>query len=311
MFRLLSVQCAVLFLAAVANAQGNMQWVRDAGEAVKRAKAQKKPILVYVRLPDDQRPESDDADRDIQKNFRDPAIQRRSSQFIPLLLTQNRQNREYIVQFGLSATSFMEMAFVSPEGKPLTQPIAQSGIRQAETLYQRMGAALAAWGKIIYDGELKPIITDEKSEAAAIQKAVKVVGELRVKEADADLIKLLERAEFPAAARNATLDALASLSSKAAIKKLSELARKEDAGAIKALDKTTPAGAELLLDEMKDSDGKFYYFAYSSAAKACGIRDAKPKGFFENSKPDFYEKELERVRTTVRQQAKTWRDQNE
>jgi hypothetical protein len=292
-------------------AQSNLQWIRSADDAVKRAQAQKKPILVYVRLPDDQRPETDDADSDIQRNFRDPRVQKRAQMFIPLLLTQSRQNREYITQFGLSATATMEMAFVAPDGKPLAPTLATAGARQAESLMQRLGVALTAWGKMIYDTELKPTITDEKAEAAAIQRAVKLTGELRVKTADADLLTLLERENLPAAARSATLDALAALSSKAAITRLVELGRKDDAAAIKALEKATPAGAELMLDELKDKDGNFYYFVYSAITRICGIKDAKQRGYFENSKPDFYEKELERVRGIVRQQAKVWRNENE
>lgn len=306
-----AVSILIAFGAVQALAQGNLQWVRSADEAVKRAQAQKKPILVYVRLPDDQRPETDDADRDIQRNFRDPRIQKRATMFVPLLLTQSRQNRETITQFGLSATATMELAFVSPDGKPLAPPLATAGARQADSLLQRMGVAITAWGKMVYDAELKPVIADEKAEAAALQKAVRLTGELRVKAADTDLIKLLERENLPGGARTATLDALAALSSKAAIARLVELGRKNDTAAIKALEKATPAGAELLLDELKDKDGNFHYFVYSAITRICGIRDGKQKGYFDNSKPDFYEKELERVRGIVRQQAKVWRDENE
>ena len=134
------------------------------------------------------------------------------------------------------------------------------------------------------------------------------VGEYRITSAEKDALALLERPRLESAVRNAIYEALAELSTKDGVSKLLELARGGDNQAAKAIEKCTPAGAEVLIADLTPDAEPFDYAVYKAAAQICGIRNVKPQKYFENAKPRLKEEEVERVRGLVQDAAKRWKE---
>lgn len=308
----------VLTLAggALALAQGTIQWQFDAKKAVAMAKSSNRPIIVYVEASNSgsgRRNNDDGRDDDTIRAdtaLRDPRVLRAVSSFVCLRLLSGR-DREILPQFGLGAAASREMAFVSPDGDTLAPPLSSGGVGQVDSLLSRFSQVRENWGRKIFEKELKPIFDSKDSKPEDLQKALRVVVEMRIKTADTSVIALFARDPLDAATKTAALDTLTALSTKLSVEKLLELARKDDAAAKKALEKCSPAGAEFMLDELKDKDGKFDFNVYAAVTKICRIGETKPRTYFEKSRPESIDKELDRVRQIVRQQAQAWRDQND
>jgi hypothetical protein len=308
--RILVLSLLALAPTSTALAQGTIQWLTDPRTAIQQAQASGRPMMVYVRASSSERSDEDDVDRDHQKSFRDPRVLQIAASFVPLRLSASR-DRQILGDFGLSQSASMEMAFVTPEGEPLGPTLSAGGIGQPDSLAKRLRQALDAYGVKIYNKELKPVLEDKDARPDAIKQALGRTADIGVRSADRDVSAILERDPLEASVKNAALTTLATLSTPTAAKALLKQARKEDAVAIKQLERLTPVGAEALLDELIDKDGKVDFIAYNAVVRAMRIAGPKPKKFFESASAEAVKKETERVRGLAKGVIEDWKKNNE
>ncbi len=301
MNRLLPLMLGAWMLAALAAAQsGELNWITDPQQAVREAQNSGRLLMVYVLSS--MRDRDNDLEQAQKRAMSDPrvhAIVNRS--FVPLKLSRSA-NRDQLKDFGLSETANMMMSFVSPEGRVLGD-ISANGLTQADSLVQKLESVLEVYRKQIYETEIKPKLEDPKTPPDGLKGALSRIGSLRIAGADKDVLALLKREKLDAGVRTAAYDALGVLSTKAAVTALLEAARAGDGAATKALEKGTPAAAELLLEEIS-KEGAFDYELYRIIGKICQIRSMKDRKFFEKAKPDLQAKELDRVAEIVARQAR-------
>jgi hypothetical protein len=296
------------FCAVAAAAQsGDLGWRTDPQPAVAEAKRLNRPLMVYVLGATRDRDEKlDDAQR---RAFSDLRVQRLAQRFVPLKLSRS-VHRDVLKDFGLPESANMVMSFVTPEGKPLGD-LGAAGIAQADSLAAKMKLVLRAYVEQLYESDLKPLLTDADAKPADVKRALQAVAEQRILAAESDLVAMLEREKRDAAVRPAVCEALAALSTKTAVTKLLDLSGTGDRTAAKALEKCTPAGAELLLGMLKPDDEPFDYPLYKLITKVCGIREVKPEKWFDTAKPKARQEHFDKLDKLVRDAAAAWKEAND
>jgi hypothetical protein len=298
----------VLLSSAVALAQNNaINWRRDPGQAVAEAQRSFKPLMVFVLASERYR--DDQIDREQKRSFRNPRVMKKAEKFVPLRLSR-AQHRQILHEFGLPEEANMIMSFVAPDGTVLGQISAQ-GIAQDESLLQKMSMIFDAYGRQLYEKEIKPVLTDEETKSGDLDKALTLVAHLEIGTADQDLLKLLERPRLATGTKRKVYELLALLSTKPAVDKLLELAAGGDALATGALEKCNPVAAEMMISELKADEEPFNYLVYEAVTKICRVPDPKPEPFFENSPAKEKQDEVERVKNIVRGVAQRWKAFNE
>ena len=308
MARLLTL-CTLLLAVTAASAQSNsVQWIKDPVQAINLAKQLKRPLMVYVQASERYR--DDQIDREHSRSFRNPVVvEKVHRNFVPLQLSRVR-HRDKLEQFGFSQVANMEMTFVSPDGEILGR-LSPQGIAQDESLLQKLSMITEIWGKKVYTTEVKPKLSDPETESKELIAALELVVQMRIKVAEQDVIKLLERPRLDARVRQSAYETLAELSTKPAVEKLLELAHGGDEKAAQALGKCTPIGAEFMLADLKADAAPFDYVTYKAITKICRISKPKSERFFENARQRLKDNELERVTKQVRVVVERWKVANE
>ncbi len=307
MARLLGL-LSLLFATSFAPAQNNLiQWRRDPAAAIAEAQQAKRPLLVYVLASERYR--DNQLDREQKRSFKDPRVMRRVRNFIPLRLSR-AQHRNILDQFGFSQQANMVMAFMTPEGEQLGR-LSATGIAQADSLAQKLEMVYEAYGKKIFDEEVRPKFDNEKTKSNELRQALQLVSDYNIKAADKSVIALLERERLNATVRKAVYETLVALGTKTALDKLLELGQGGDEAAAKALQRCTPAAAELMLSHLKADAEPFDYLAYQTVTRICRVPKPKPERYFENSSQRLKEGEIQRVSEQVRAVAQRWKELND
>jgi hypothetical protein len=300
-----SALLALLLGAAPALAQqAEVQWLDDPQQAVNEAKRSLRPLMVYVLASNKYR--DDRLDHRQKESLASPQVVRLSRQFVALRLSRS-MSQDVLPKFGLSTSANMVMSFVTPGLQPLGD-ISADGIAQPDSLAQKLVLVLREYSKKVYEEEVKPVLDNAEAKSPDLKRAVLLVSYFHITVADKDLVSLADRPRLDRTLRGAVYDALASLSTKAAIDKLFELAVGEDSLAAKALEKCTPAGAEHLLDQL--SVENFNYGVYKTVTRVCDIRNVKSAKFFQNAKELMKKREIDRVSELVREAARRWKEMN-
>ena len=323
--------------AAGAVAQQNIQWLRNPQQAVAQAQRNNRPLMIWVSSGSD---DQGDLERDQKRAFRDARVVQWSKAFVRLRISPT-VHRDLLPQFGLSSRASLELSFVTPDGQKLSG-LSGGAVAQPDSLAKKMMMVLMAFGKRVYEKDVKPVLEDEDAKPKALKIAIETINELHIVAADKSLTQLLDRERLGRSTRKLACEALAQLSTKVAIDKLLELAKKDPIAAA-SLSKCTPAGAEMMLGAMipaeetadkkradkKASDEKtgeetpaaeenvdegaqrFNYPVYKAVTRICRVPKPKPESYFEKAPDDRIAKEVERVTEIVRDVAARWKAQYE
>jgi hypothetical protein len=298
----------VLLAAAGALAQGQLiEWRNDPQQAVAEARKTLRPLMVYVLGSTKDRDAKQE--RGQKRAFDDPRVVRLSTRFVPLKLSRS-QHANVLKDFFLPESASMMMSFVSPDGQKLDD-LGANGIEKVDSLLAKMNGALKAHANRVYETTVKPKLTDAEATPADLKEAVRLVEQFEMDMADKDLVAVLDRTGLDQQLKAQIYDALAGLSTKTAVDKLLELSHSENPQAAKALEKCTPAGADILMGTLTADADPFDYTVYKVVTKICGIREVKPAKFFENTKGTLKEQELARVRKLVTAAAQRWKESHE
>ncbi len=292
-----------LLLSVAAGAQ-EIRWLEDPKAAIAEAKNVNKPLMVYVLGSTKDRDVK--IERDQRRTLATPEIVQLAKRFVALRLYRGR-DRDILNQFHLPESASMTMTFVTPDGEQLGGgDVGTTALAMPDTLQQKMEGALKEYGQQVYDKHLKPVLTNADAQPQELRNALKTVTEMRLEAASADTIALLDREKLDPAIRVEVYAALAAIADDASIKKLLEAAH-TDAQAAKLLEKSGPRAAEILVRDLDANAEPFDYVAYKAATKIAGITNVKPASFFEKGKPEFKQKEVDRVKGLIEQRTQPGR----
>jgi hypothetical protein len=325
----------LLTSATSAVAQQTIQWMRNPQQAVALAQRNNRPLMVWVASGRDER---DDLERDQKRAFRDPRVIQWSRAFVTLRISPT-VHRDLLPQFGLPSRASLELSFVTPDGEKLSG-LSGGAVAQPDSLAKKMMMVLQAFGKRVYEKDVKPVLENEDAKPKELKVAIDTINDLHIVAADKGLVELLDRERLGKSTRKTACEALAQLSTKVAVDKLLELA-KDDPIAAGSLSKCTPAGAEMMLGAMiptdepvekkpaaKEAEGekpgeegeqekakeepqRFNYPVYKAVTRICRVPKPKPESYFEKAPDDRIAQEVERVSEIVRDVAARWKAQYE
>jgi len=298
-------------LVAVAQAawaqNTSIQWRTDIRTAINEAKSSNRPLMVY--LSGSERDDQSRLERDQRRAFKSARVMARAQRFVPLKLSRST-HRNQLSDFGFTEHSEMEMRFVTSDGESLGS-LGASGVAQESSLAQKLQAAYLDYGRKLYEKSLKATLEDENAKPNDLVSALQQVGQFTIQQADTTVIKLFDRQRLDANVRKTALETLATLSNKASVEKLLELARGGDKPAEKALEKCTPVAAEMIAANLKADAEPFDYLAYKTAGTICRVPQLKPERFFTNSNAKLKMDEVTRVVEQIKNVATRWKAENE
>ncbi|MFH1748690.1 MAG: hypothetical protein ABIG44_16775 [Planctomycetota bacterium] len=293
-------------LAQAQSSQG-IKWQTDPQQAIALSQQTKLPILFYVLAG------SGDRDNDIERAQRqalsDPRVLMLSQRFIPVRLSRSK-HRDLLEGFYLRKHSNMEMSFVTPDGKQLGN-LSTGGVANADSLSQKMALVFNTYRQQLFEQELKPIVDKADASPAELRQVLGVIQNFTIVGADGSLCNLVKRKGLDKQTLNLCYEVLAHLSTKTSVQKLLELSFDGDIKATQALTKCTPAAAETMLDQLVTEDGLVRLDIYKACAKICQIKSVKSDKWWNNAKPQLFDKEINRVTEIVRETSARWKILNE
>lgn len=304
-----------VMLAATATAQYSqppqgsepIQWMLDFEQAVQAAQRTHRPLMGYVLRSSSNRDE--DLERDQKRAFNDPRVQQLAKRYVPVKMSMSQQ-REILRKWGLREDANLYIVFATPTGD-LIDTLSPSGVAVVDSMLQKMSRCYQIYRKQVYDKELKERLESESTSPAELLKALAVVQQMNLAEADAAVVALLDRKNLDKKVATEVYDTLGRLSTRAAVGKLMTLAREDDSAAAKALAQCNPGAAEFLAASLASTDERERVTAYLAIAKICKIKDAKQERFFSGKNARVIEEEVQRVKKIAERTAARWKEQNE
>ena len=306
--RFLSIAIVIIFTAPVlAQGTAGIRWQNDPEQAVAQAKNTKLPLMCYVLSGEKDRDEKVHSKQN--RAFADPRVVKLSERFVCLKLSRSG-HRDKLAQFHLSPAANMEISFVAPADGSQLGDIGPTGVADPVSLAQKMALVFNVHRQRLFDAELKPVLENKDAKPADLLAALGRVRELTILGADATVAALLDAEGLDAKVVASVYDVLAYLSTKASVAKLLERSP-HDPKATEALGKCTPAGAEMMFEQIHGEGDTVRLDVYHAVAKICKISSLKADPWWAKANTTLRNKELERVGKIVADDAKRWKALNE
>jgi len=308
MFRHVTVLVCCGLFGSVAQAQARgIQWRTDVPAAIQSAQQTRLPLMFWILGRNEDR--DNNLENEQKRAFADPLVLRRAQRFITARLSRS-VHRDILEQLGVSPSTTLEVAFVTPEGK-LIDKLSASGVARPQSLAEKMRLVFNVYRQQLFTGQLQPLLEKPEASFEEVRDALETIRNLNITAADGVLIRLLERPGLDKRLLQPCLETLASLSTKAAVDKLVELTDKGNLQAGAALGQCTPAGAEHMLSHLVDKEGGVRLEVYDALVKVCDIKSRKVPRWWERAEPTQRQKEVDRVSELVRQAASAWKEEND
>ncbi len=295
----------VTLTASSAWAGPGIRWSLQIEQGVQYAKKTNKPIMFYVKGSSGGDDDIEDYERDHKHAFSDPVVYALSKNFVCLQLSRSRY-RKQLEDWQISLRTNLDIVFAEPDGAKMDQ-ISASAVASPSTLADKMRQVRRRWSDQLYNAEVRPVFEKEKPTPKELQDALGIVIEFGMTFADQSVISLLA-SDPDKRTITKCLDALAAISSEAAVAALVERSAGGDKLADKALAKCTPAAVEFLLPHVGGDDATVHLIAYRAVAKICRIKGAKTDRFWSGPNLAVRRKEIERVHGLAERYAKRWKD---
>ena len=300
---LVVIASAGMLSAAVAQS-GGINWQRDVNAALAEARRTQRPLMFYVVGPTSDRP---DAEKDQRVAFRDPTVVRLSQRFVACRL-QRSQHRPDLERWQISPNANLDIVFVTPGGDRIDM-ISAGASGNADSFSQKMHLVFDRHRNDLFARELQPRLDDPDTSVANLRTAIGVIDEFIIARADQALVRLLDRRGLNTQVRWDISRTRAPLSTPAAVNALFARAA-TDTAAAQALERCTPAAADVLLPHVGGEDAARHLLAYKALTSICRISGAKPDRFWEGPNERVKTDEIERVRTQATRAAERWKREN-
>jgi hypothetical protein len=307
MYRLIPMFLVAYGALQAAQAQRTIQWRTDVPGAVATAKQTHLPLMFYVLGRNEDR--DDKIDNAQKRAFTDPKVLQLSHRFITTRLSRS-VNRDVLVELKLPPTMTQEIAFVTPDGKVIDR-LSPSGVADPNTLADKMRLVFDAYRRQLFTSEIQPELEKPDASPENMRIALAAIRDLNITAADETLLKLVERENLNRGVLFEAYDVLAALSTKPGMEKLAELAIAKQPHADEALARTTPIGAEVLLDKMVEEDGTVRVSIYDAICKVCDIKGRKSEKWWQRAENRLLVDEVDRVKKLTKEAADRWRAMNE
>ncbi len=305
---------ALVSSAAAQTAQSAIQWMNQPAPAAQAAQKSLRPVLVYV-APDAELRDSNIQNR-LQRSLRDPiVVEMIQTRFVPLRMSRTSQTRPMLQALGLPANFGGYMAVVpgqallSPETSAKVNTINLMEMAEPGALLTELHKGYREYVSRLYTDQIKAKFEEEKPKPADLTRALELVAQLNISEADADILKLIDRrAEDKQFLKNAT-EVLGILSTRPAADYLLKQAKEGNKDAQAALGRLTPTiAAEVLLPEMRAAKEGDRLMAYKALSKIFDLKPVRPDKWWERVKDKARDDELQSITTRVNEQARVWQD---
>lgn len=289
--RLLAALAIMLSCCAPGVAQG-LSFTRDHEAATALARRARRPMMFY--LLDRSRQGSSDLARRHAETFRDRRVSEAAALFVCVELSID-QHPELKRRWMLSRRVDRQVVFATPDGDKLHQ----SGVGDAGAFRSEIQRAFEAYGQREWEGDLRPAIQRPEASEAALVRALRRIRELNIRDADFDVMQLLERPTSVRELRGEVFATLAALSTRLAVRALVEFAA-VDGDAAAALSMCTPVGAQSLAEWLGAGSAELDVAIAGAIAKTCDVASPKPDAFWRSAKDQTRRAEIHRLRRAAR-----------
>lgn len=284
----------VLMMVPVLHAGPGIRWTLNVQQAVAQARKTNTPLMFYIKGSSGGDDDIEDFERDHKRAFADPRVYALSKKFVCVQLSRSRY-RQQLEQWQISPRTNLNIVFAAPSGERIGFPLAASAIAVPATLAAKMQEVYERWGRHLFKSEVHPTLSNAESKPADLQKALDLAKRYEMRDADRDVLALLDR-KLDKRTQSKCLDALAAIASKLAVDALVDRAAGGDRLAAKALQELRPAGVPTLLTYLGGEDMARHIVAYHAVVKVCRIRGAKPDAFWKGLNAASKQREIDRVR---------------
>lgn len=277
-------------------------------EAVNEAKKTQRPLLFYIEGDLEERDERDDDNR--RKALLDANVAYAARNFIGVRVIRSHSGYQWLFEkLNVPRKLVYLVVFATPNGEKFDE---FRDVHLAENFADYCAGAFKKYRKRLYDEQLKPLLEDDASPVAEVDRALKLVEKFVIVEADKSVLKTLDRRGISDALTKQCHQTLAELSTKDAVEFLLtqavEGAPRPQASARDALAKCTPAAAELMAAAFDEDNPRKALEAYKAVVKVCGVKSPKQDSFFEKADESRVREEFTRVKRDVEKAAKRWSD---
>lgn len=284
-----------------------VQWMDDSEAGVAAAQKSSLPILFLV-LPKAGEP-STTAQKSIE-SFNNKAVIRWVTQrFIAVQLPQSTTAEVLLRRLDAPNAADGSAVIATPGGSGIGI-IATDDVQDAQRLVKKLAETFKNYQTKVLADSVTPVLANGDAKTDDLLKSIRLVQDLELLEADKAIVELLDREELKDAVRSAAYDALAGLSTKRAVVKLLDAALK-DKNAVQALHLCTPAGAAVLVDDLKLDERERLIAAYDALITICSIGQAKPEEFWKSGDKASQVTEMDRIKVEVSTCVQSWRKSRE
>ena len=287
------------------NAQ-TIPWIADIEKGMAEAKRAGLPVLFYLDTAGADVQESGDAYEQSFADQRVGAIVR--TRFSPIRLRKSQITETMLEQMDAKDAAPYSIVVATPTGQ-LVGTIPASQVAKPDTLADQLVAMFRKYRTSVFESDLKPTLEDQSAKTAQIIESLELIEKLLIAEADSSVVQLLDRDQLTGDVRKRAYQTLAALSTKRSAQALLAAAlRDEAAGA--ALSNCTPDAAEVLLPELDPAKPEVAVLVYNAVTRICEVDDVKPELFMEDAPEETQRQEIERVKRTVAEAARHWREEH-
>jgi hypothetical protein len=300
------VGALALACSALAAAQYPIQWLGDPQAGVATAKRTLRPVLFYI--PGALEDRRSDIKRAQDEAFAVPMVRDIADRcFVPIRLEPSSDHLQMLGDMGAPTTYGLYLAVVTPGGK-LVGIVTPSDAADAKTLVTRLVALFSSYRHELYEQEIKPVLERDDARPPEIERVLGIVFEFRIAEADAAVLKLLERPQFAQTLRHDVYQTLATLSTPLAVQAVLDAAV-TDRAAANALTQCTPVGTENMLPALTPGGSERAWLAYKTITQVNNIPDRKIRAFWKEADEAKQNAEIERVSKLTKERAARWREE--
>lgn len=274
-------------------------WSSDVEASVRYAKATDRPIMILVgsnTLTYEQLYQHGRRGPAINP-FEDPRVIDAARNFVALRVPRGHGTAYDLLEGRVPARVNRVLVLLTPEGDTLGQ-YGMTG--SPEDLAAELRLAFRAYSRKLFESKLKPVLEDNRASERTLGVALRKIRDFEIVEGDEAVIALAERPRLGPAVRRLAYDALASLSTSAAVDYLIDRAVQGDGvdanDARRSLERVKPSGAAHLLKVLDADEADRRLGAYRALVRVLQIPNGKPNRFWETADTQLQAQELERVK---------------
>lgn len=274
-------------------------WSRDVEASVRYAQDTDRPIMILVSsspLTYEQLYQHGRRGPAINP-FTDPRVVDAARNFVALQVPRGHGTAYDLLEGRVPARVNRVLVLLTPDGDIL----GRYGIAGSpESLGAELRLTFRAYSRNLLESKLKPVLEDDQASERALGIALRKIRDFEIVEADEAVISLAERPRLGAGVQRLAYEALASLSTSAAVDYLIDRVVQGDSvdarNARRALEGVKPSAAAHLLSVLDADDADRSLAAYRALVRVLQIPNPKADRFWDIASERLRDQEMERTK---------------